>query len=90
MSESLVEKHLRGAVGYFARLSIWAEELTKRVSKGHGFEVAIDADSKTFFITAFDSTGMNDEQVIEEILKRVGAMMEVEAMLLNEDKMNEF
>ncbi len=33
---------------------------------------------------------MNDEQVIEEILKRVNAMVKVEAMLLNEDKMNEF
>ncbi|MEM3648288.1 MAG: hypothetical protein QW506_03905 [Thermoproteota archaeon] len=84
------EEHLKGAVGYFAKLSIWAEELIKRVSKEHGFEVKIDTNSKTFFITAFDSTGMNDEQVIEEILKRVSAMVKVEAMLLNEDKMNEF
>lgn len=84
------EEHLKGAVGYFARLSIWAEELIKRVSKEHGFEVKIDANSKTFFIITFDSTGMNDEQVIEEILKRVSAMVEVGTMLLNEDKMNEF
>ncbi|MBO3832906.1 MAG: hypothetical protein FGF51_05915 [Candidatus Brockarchaeota archaeon] len=84
------KKHLKGAVGYFARLSIWAEELAKKVSEEHGFKVKIDANSKIFFITTFDSTGMNDEQVIEEILKRVNAMVKVEAMLLNEDKMNEF
>ncbi|MBO3842140.1 MAG: hypothetical protein FGF48_06965 [Candidatus Brockarchaeota archaeon] len=84
------EKHLKGAVRYFTRLFIWAEELAKRVSEEYGFEVKIDANSKTFFITAFDSTGMNDEQVVEEILKRVSAMVKVEAMLLNEDKMNEF
>lgn len=84
------EAHLKGTVGYFARLSIWAEELAKRASKEHGFEVKIDANSKTFFTTTFDSTGMDDEQVIEEVLKRTSAMIEVETMLLNEDKMNEF
>jgi hypothetical protein len=42
------------------------------------------------FFTTFDSTGMGDEQLINEIMRRVDAIAEAREVFFNEEMMNEF
>ena len=65
-------------------------EVAKRVSEKHGIEVRFEIDAESGFFTTFDSTGIDDEQLINEIMKRVNAIAEAREMFLSEKMMNEF
>ncbi len=85
------EKYLkRRSIAYHAELYMWADEIAKRMSGKYGFDVKFEIDSKSDFVATFDSTGMNDEQLINEAMRRVDAMAEAGEMFENEEMMNEF
>ncbi|NHV99350.1 MAG: hypothetical protein HA496_06810 [Thaumarchaeota archaeon] len=73
-----------------AKSHMWGIEVAKRVSEKHGVKVRFEIDYESGFFTTFDSTGMNDEQLINEIMKRVNAIAEAREMFFNEETMNEF
>ncbi|MBO3808317.1 MAG: hypothetical protein FGF50_01810 [Candidatus Brockarchaeota archaeon] len=75
---------------YYAKQHMWAHEIARRISRKYGFEAKFDVDVDSIFTTIFDSKGMSDEQVLNEVLKRVDAMVEADEMLANRDLMNEF
>lgn len=81
--ESRVFKHLAG-------LLMWGDEIEKRISDKHGFDVRFDKDKKACFVSVFDSTGMSNDQLINEVMRRVEAMVEALKLLNNKDMMNEF
>jgi len=81
----------RGSISYFAKKHMWGDEVASRVSEKHGLEVEFRIDTESGFFTTFDSTGMDDEQlIINEIMKRVDAIAEAREMFFNEEMMNEF
>ncbi|MCX8182869.1 MAG: hypothetical protein N3F08_00395 [Crenarchaeota archaeon] len=87
------EKYLRMKrkdIVYYAKEHMWADEIARRLSNKYGFEIKFNIDVESGFITTFDSTQMSDEQLIDEVLKRVDAMVEAGKMLESEDMMNEF
>ncbi|MGC8831980.1 MAG: hypothetical protein ACP5PQ_05320 [Thermoproteota archaeon] len=85
------EKYLNDrALNYTARRHIWANEVASRLSSKYGWNIEFWEGEKPGFGASFDSTGMSDERVIDEILRRVDAMLEVGMMLDNEEMMNEF
>jgi len=69
---------------------MWGIEVARRVSEKHDIEVRFVIDYESGFFTTFDSTGMDDEQLINEVMKRVNAIAEAREMLLSEKMMNEF
>ncbi len=79
-----------GAIAYFAEKHMWGDEIARRVSEKHGIEVRFEIDYESGFFTTFDSTGMSDEQLIDEVMKRVNAINEAREMFFNEEMMNEF
>ena len=79
-----------GAIAYFAEKHMWGDEIARRVSEKHGIEVRFEIDYESGFFTTFDSTGMSDEQLIDEVMKRVNAIAEAREMFFNEEMMNEF
>jgi hypothetical protein len=86
------EKYLSTAesISYFAKRHMWGIEVARRVSEKHGIEVRFEIDYESGFFTTFDSTGMDDEQLINETMKRVNAIAEAREMFLSEKMMNEF
>ncbi|MBO3842289.1 MAG: hypothetical protein FGF48_07730 [Candidatus Brockarchaeota archaeon] len=85
------ERYLKDkALDYTARQHIWANEVAKRLSDKYGRSIEFFEDEKPGFAAEFNSTGMGEEQVIEEVMKRIDAMIEVEEMFDNKDMMNEF
>jgi len=79
-----------GTIAYFAKKHMWGDEVARRVSEKHGLEVEFRIDTESGFFTTFDSTGMDDEQLINEIMKRVNAIAEARETYLSEELMNEF
>jgi len=77
------------SLSYCAKVHMWGDEVAKRVSEKHGIEVRFEIDDESGFLTTFDSTGMSDEQLIDEIMKRVDAIAEAREMYLSEEMMNE-
>jgi len=69
---------------------MWGDEVARRVSEKHGLEVEFRIDTESGFFTTFDSTGMDDEQLINETMKRVNAIAEARETYLSEELMNEF
>jgi ribosomal protein L1 len=69
---------------------MWGDEVARRVSEKHGLEVEFRIDTESGFFTTFDSTGMGDEQLINETMKRVNAIAEARETYLSEELMNEF
>ncbi|MEM2089204.1 MAG: hypothetical protein QXF52_11170, partial [Thermoproteota archaeon] len=65
-------------------------EIAKRISSKYGFEVMFKIDYESALITTFDSTGMSDEQLINEVMRRIDAIAEGKEMFENEEMMNEF
>ncbi|MEM4168948.1 MAG: hypothetical protein QXY99_02545, partial [Thermoproteota archaeon] len=47
-------------------------------------------DTESSFVTEFNSSGMDKEQEVNEIKRRIDAIAEAREMLENEDEMNEF
>ncbi|MBO3800083.1 MAG: hypothetical protein FGF52_03395 [Candidatus Brockarchaeota archaeon] len=89
--EGKYEKYLNDkALGYIARRHIWANEIARRLSEKSGFSIKFHEDEKPHFWSTFDSTGMSDEQVIEEAMRIVDVMVEAGKMNKNEEMMNEF
>jgi len=86
------EKYLkaRRSISYFAKKHMWGDEVARRVSEKHGLEVEFRIDTESGFFTTFDSTGMDDEQLINEIMRRADAIAEAREMFLSEELMNEF
>lgn len=85
------EKHLKGAIAYFAKQYMWCDELARRLSEKYGFELKFIVENEdTGFRMAFNSVGMGEEQVIQETVRRAEALREVEMMYKNEEMMNEF
>ncbi len=86
------EKYLkkRGIISYCAKRHMWGVEIAKRVSEKHGVEVKFEIDSESGFFTTFNSTGMDDEQLINDIMKRVDAIAEARGMFLSEEMIREF
>lgn len=74
-----IEKHIRKPYGrVFTRL-LWADKIAEEIGKkfGVGVKVFIDVTShhwRTYFISSFDSKGMDEERKFEEIKKRVEAV----------------
>ena len=79
-----------GIIAYFAGKHMWGDEVARRVSKKYGFEVRFEIDTESGFFTTFDSTGMSDEQLINEIMKRVDAIAETRKMFLSKGMRNKF
>jgi hypothetical protein len=79
-----------GVIAYFAGRHMWGDEVARRVSEKHGLEVRFEIDTESGFITTFDSTGMDDEQLINETMKRVDAINEAREMFFNKELKNEF
>jgi hypothetical protein len=79
-----------GTIAYFAGRHMWGDEVARRVSEKHGIEVGFEIDTESGFITTFDSIGIDDEQLINEVMKRVNAIAEVNEMFFNKELMNEF
>ena len=73
-----------------AKSHMWGDEVARRVSEKHGIEVRFEIDYESGFFTTFDSTGMDDEKLIDEVMKRVNAINEAREMFFNEEMMNEF
>jgi hypothetical protein len=69
---------------------MWGDEVARRVSEKHGVEVRFEIDTESGFITTFDSTRMDDEQLINETMKRVDAINEAREMFFNKELENEF
>jgi ribosomal protein L1 len=69
---------------------MWGDEVARRVSEKHGLEVEFRIDTESGFFTTFDSTGMDDEQLINETMKRVDAINEAREMFFNKELENEF
>ncbi|MCX8183070.1 MAG: hypothetical protein N3F08_01430 [Crenarchaeota archaeon] len=69
---------------------MWAYEIAERMSKKYGFVVMFNVDYESGFRAIFNSTEMSDEQLINEIMRKVDAMVEAGEMLENEEMMNEF
>jgi len=69
---------------------MWGDEIAKRMSSKHGLEVRFEIDFESGFATSFDSTGMNDEQLIDEIMRRIDVIAEAREMFLSEELMNDF
>jgi hypothetical protein len=69
---------------------MWGDEVARRVSEKHGIEVRFEIDYESGFFTTFDSTGMDDEQLINETMKRVDAINEAREMFFNKELENEF
>jgi hypothetical protein len=86
------EKYLkaRRSISYFAKRHMWGIEVARRVSEKHGIEVKFEIDYESGFFTTFDSTGMDDEQLINEIMRRADAIAEAREMFLSEELINEF
>jgi hypothetical protein len=80
----------KGAISYFAKRHMWGDEIAKRMSSKHGLEVRFEIDFESGFATSFDSTGMNDEQLIDEIMRRIDVIAEAREMFLSEELMNDF
>lgn len=85
------EKYVKGTVASIAKNYMWIDEVARRISDKYGFELKFDVENEdTGFETTFDSTGMSDEQVINEVLKRAEAIREAEKMYEDDAMMNEF
>lgn len=78
------------AISYFAKRHMWGDEVARRLSGKYGFKVRFEIDTESGFLTTFDSTGMSNEQLINEVMKRVDAIAEAREMFLSEESMNEF
>jgi hypothetical protein len=81
---------VRWSLADCAKSHMWGIEVAKRVSEKHGIEVRFEIDAQSGFFTTFDSTGMDDEQLINETMKRVNAIAEAREVFLSEKMMNEF
>lgn len=79
-----------GSISYCAKLHLWAGEISRRVSSKYGLEVKFEIDTESSFVTEFNSSGMDKEQEVNEIKRRIDAIAEAREMLENEDEMNEF
>jgi hypothetical protein len=79
-----------GVIAYFAGRHMWGDEVARRVSEKHGLEVRFEIDTESCFFTTFDSTRMDDEQLINETMKRVDAINEAREMFFNKELENEF
>ncbi|MEM2842133.1 MAG: hypothetical protein QW201_02390, partial [Thermoproteota archaeon] len=64
------------ALNYTARQHIWANEIASRLSSKYRLSVEFLEDEKPSFTSIFDSKGMGEEQIIEEVMKRVDIMVE--------------
>ena len=86
------EKYLgaKGNISYYARKYMWGDEVAKRISNKYNIEVRFEIDTESGFFTDFDSTGMNEEQKINEILKRAEAMLEAGEMFRSKEMMDEY
>jgi len=86
------EKYLKSkdSISYFAAKHMWGDEIARRLSKRYGFEVKFVIDSESGFFITFDSKGMDDEQLINEIMKRVDAIAKARKMFLSRGMMNKF
>jgi len=73
-----------------AKSHMWGDEVARRVSEKYGIEVRFEIDTESGFFTTFDSTGMGDEQLINETMKRVDAINEAREMFFNKELENEF
>lgn len=78
------------SLSYCAKAHMWGDEVARRVSEKHDLEVRFEIDDESGFLITFDSTGMSNEQLIDEIMKRVGAIAEAREMYLSEKMMDEF
>ncbi len=78
-----------GTIAYFAGCHMWGDEVARRVNEKHGVEVRFEIDSESGF-TTFDSTRVDDEQLINETMKRVDAINEAREMFFNKELENEF
>ncbi|MGB9718471.1 MAG: hypothetical protein ACPL4E_08545 [Thermoproteota archaeon] len=74
----------------FEKEHMWADEVARRVSEKHKLDVKFEIDYESGFVTTFDSTRMSDEQLIDEIVRRVDAIAEAREMILSKKMMNEF
>jgi len=81
---------VRGRISYFAKVHMWDYEVSKRICNKYGLDVVFDVDSKSGFVTSFNSTGMSDDQIIDELLRRVDAIVEAKDMSQSKEMMNEF
>lgn len=85
------EKYLNDrALNYTARQHIWANEIARRLSSKYGLSVEFLEDEKPGFASIFDSKGMSEGRIIEEVMKRVDAMVEAGKMYSDDKMMNEF
>lgn len=83
---------LRARVSFsdYAKKYMWADEVAKRVSGKYNVEVKFEIDVESGFSTTFDSTGMDDKQLIDEIMMRVDIIVEAREMFLSKEMRNEF
>ncbi|MBO3754525.1 MAG: hypothetical protein FGF53_06610, partial [Candidatus Brockarchaeota archaeon] len=58
--------------------------------KKYGFEVRFDIDYEFDLVTTFDLTGMNEDQMDSEIMRRVDAIADAGEMFINKEMKNEF
>lgn len=85
------EKYLDDkGLDYTTRKHIWANEIARRLSNKHGLSIEFVEDWKCGFKSTFDSSGMSEEKVIEEIMKMVDIMLEAEKMYGDDGMMNDF
>jgi len=78
------------SLSYCAKNHMWGDEVARRVSSKHGIEVRFEIDTESGFITTFNSMSMDDEQSINEVMKRVNAIAEARETYLSKESMNEF
>lgn len=91
--EERFDKYLKGKKGdiaYYAKRHMWAHEVARRVSRKYNVKVKFNVDVDSIFTSIFDSTGMSEEQIIKETMKRVDALAEADEMLWNKEMMDEF
>ncbi|MEM4610518.1 MAG: hypothetical protein QW190_06495 [Thermoproteota archaeon] len=90
--QGMFKKYLRmkGSIAYYAKEHMWANEVARRVSDKYGFEVRFNIDYESGFVTTFNSAGMDEEQMVREVMRRVDAIAEAREMFISEDMWDEF
>ncbi|MEM3660570.1 MAG: hypothetical protein QXU11_09185 [Thermoproteota archaeon] len=49
--------------------------MAKRLSDKYGFSIEFKEEKRPAFTTTFDSTGISEEQIIKEALRRIDIML---------------
>ncbi|MEM3448872.1 MAG: hypothetical protein QXU11_06850 [Thermoproteota archaeon] len=81
------EKHLKKSYKWVFIGLLWLEEVCKKISKEHGVEIKVEIvdeiECNTFLAARFNGGNMSEEEKMEEIKKRVEAVIVAFKLALN-------